>query len=133
MTLLAVEHPDWMLDAECTRAKPELFYPEPAGRSVTEAKAVCARCPVQAECLAWAIRTNEPWGIWGGQTPDERGAALRAELDRVDTLGRSSAEVAAIIGCHPRVVVRRRAQRRAIAEERERLRAEATSIMQRLA
>jgi len=29
MTLLAVEHPDWMLDAECTRAKPELFYPEP--------------------------------------------------------------------------------------------------------
>jgi WhiB family redox-sensing transcriptional regulator len=73
MTLLAVEHPDWMLDAECTRAKPELFYPEPAGRSVNEAKAICARCTVTAECLAFALTHGElHFGVWGGLSAKER-------------------------------------------------------------
>jgi len=82
MTLLAVEHPDWMLDAECTRAKPELFYPEPAGRSVTEAKAVCARCTVIAECLAFALAHDElNFGVWGGKSAKER-QRLAAEAGR---------------------------------------------------
>jgi WhiB family redox-sensing transcriptional regulator len=73
MTLLAVEHPDWMLDAECTRERPELFYPEPAGRSVTEAKKVCARCSVTTECLAFALAHGEiNYGVWGGLSVKER-------------------------------------------------------------
>ncbi len=73
MTLLAVEHPDWMLDAECTRERPELFYPEPAGRSVTEAKEVCARCTVSAQCLAFALDHGElNYGVWGGLSVKER-------------------------------------------------------------
>jgi WhiB family redox-sensing transcriptional regulator len=73
MTLLTVEHPDWMLDAECTRERPEIFYPEPAGRAVTEAKKVCARCAVTAECLTFALEHGElHFGVWGGLSVKER-------------------------------------------------------------
>jgi Transcription factor WhiB len=36
-----------------------------------EAKAICATCPVTDPCLAFAIRTGQLWGIWGGKTPQE--------------------------------------------------------------
>lgn len=34
---------------------------------IARAKAVCARCPLQASCLADALAREEPWGVWGGQ------------------------------------------------------------------
>lgn len=37
-----------------------------------EAKAICARCPVQAECGAWATATGLPYAIAGGLTDTER-------------------------------------------------------------
>ena len=37
-----------------------------------KAKAVCATCPVVAECLKWALDVGEPYGIWGGKSPAER-------------------------------------------------------------
>ncbi len=73
MTLLAVEHPDWMLDAECARSNPEIFYPEPAGSSVAAAKRVCADCTVTTECLAFALAHGElDYGVWGGKSVTER-------------------------------------------------------------
>ena len=73
MTILAVEHPDWMLDAECTRVDPAIFYPEPAGRSVNDAKPVCGRCSVTAECLQFALDHDElNFGVWGGLSVTER-------------------------------------------------------------
>jgi WhiB family redox-sensing transcriptional regulator len=36
------------------------------------AKAVCASCPVLAQCRAHALAAQEPYGIWGGLTEDER-------------------------------------------------------------
>lgn len=41
-------------------------------REIAEAKAVCARCPVKDECLAHALRNEEPDGIWGGLTREGR-------------------------------------------------------------
>lgn len=37
-----------------------------------EAKLICARCPVQEECLAYAFETEEPLGVWGGMSAQER-------------------------------------------------------------
>ena len=37
-----------------------------------EAKAVCAGCLVRRECLAFALRTRQVHGIWGGLTEEER-------------------------------------------------------------
>jgi WhiB family redox-sensing transcriptional regulator len=67
---------DWRLRAACRFTDPDLFFPvSNAGHSVdqvTAAKVVCAACPVLAECLAFALRTRQAHGIWGGMTEDER-------------------------------------------------------------
>lgn len=36
------------------------------------AKDICAECPLQFSCLAFALINNEKWGVWGGFTPGER-------------------------------------------------------------
>jgi WhiB family redox-sensing transcriptional regulator len=42
-----------------------------------KAKAICATCSVRAECLDYALRTRESYGIWGGLTEVERKALQR--------------------------------------------------------
>jgi WhiB family redox-sensing transcriptional regulator len=41
-------------------------------RREARAKAICATCPVIDICLRTALRNNEPFGVWGGMSPDER-------------------------------------------------------------
>jgi WhiB family redox-sensing transcriptional regulator len=36
------------------------------------AEAVCARCEVRSECLAFALATWQPYGVWGRTSPEER-------------------------------------------------------------
>ena len=43
------------------------------------AKAVCARCPVMQLCRDHALRVEEPWGIWGALTEEERAEILFCE------------------------------------------------------
>lgn len=66
----------------------ELFFPpeDPRSEGLRErrlreagAKRICARCPVVAECLEWALENREMRGIWGGRTELERKAILRAQ------------------------------------------------------
>lgn len=45
---------------------------DPYSLEVKAAKAACERCPVQAECLEYALVSNLQDGIWGGTTPHER-------------------------------------------------------------
>jgi WhiB family redox-sensing transcriptional regulator len=53
--------------AACLAADPALFFPEPGDTAAEEkALAVCAGCPVLAQCYAWAVDNGERWGIWGG-------------------------------------------------------------------
>lgn len=66
----------WMDDALCAQTDPELFFPHKGG-PVRVARAVCARCPVQAECLNHALAGHERYGIFGGVTPMERRKLLR--------------------------------------------------------
>src|SRR5450755_1084739 len=49
----------------CRGADPDLFFPL-LGESADPAKAICAACAVQAECLALARARGERFGIWGG-------------------------------------------------------------------
>lgn len=72
---------DWRSRAACLDVDPELFFPVATDgpvydAQVTAAKAVCARCPVVAECLAEAL-ARIPDGIAGGLTEVERRALRR--------------------------------------------------------
>ena len=66
----------WQDKAACKGLDPELFFP-PRGVNATEAKAVCASCPVQTDCALYALEHNEREGIWGGLAREERLAFKR--------------------------------------------------------
>jgi WhiB family redox-sensing transcriptional regulator len=72
----------WQAAAACRSADPDLFFPSSASGKATEqvwqAKAICARCRVRRQCLAFALRTGQAYGIWGGLTERERYQAARA-------------------------------------------------------
>ena len=62
---------DWTRAAACRGLDPEMFYADRGG-SVTEAKAICARCPVREACLEYALAAGEKWGVWGGLSERQR-------------------------------------------------------------
>jgi len=70
----------WATQALCDGADPDLFFP-PADRLGAPAQRICGRCPVQDQCLAYAVVADEPAGIWGGLGLHER-QALRRYLQR---------------------------------------------------
>jgi WhiB family transcriptional regulator, redox-sensing transcriptional regulator len=61
----------WAVRASCAQTDPEIFFP-PHGDPATEARQICACCPVRDDCLAYALDAAERFGIWGGLDPDER-------------------------------------------------------------
>jgi WhiB family redox-sensing transcriptional regulator len=68
---------DWRAEAACSEpATTNLFFPVgvtgQAEIQIRQAKAVCQECPVKAECLEFAITTNQEYGVWGGTSEDER-------------------------------------------------------------
>lgn len=44
---------------------------------VQTARAICAECPVQQECLEYALTHHEIFGVWGGRTERERRKLLK--------------------------------------------------------
>lgn len=73
---------DWEERARCRTVGADPFYPDGRGQqylaAAEKAKAVCAHCPVQRDCLALALHLEAGAdlagraGIWGGTTPRER-------------------------------------------------------------
>lgn len=63
--------PAWMLEAACLDVDPEVFFPVDH-RDADSALAVCAACPVRAECLDYANREGIRHGVWGGLTQQQR-------------------------------------------------------------
>lgn len=74
---------DWQMQAACRGEDPSLFFHPEGERGPARlarelaAKAVCASCPVMAQCAAHALKVREPYGVWGGLTEDERESLLR--------------------------------------------------------
>ena len=73
-----IEVYSWQLLGACRSADSALFF-LPEGergprkkRRERAAKAICRSCPVRESCLAFATSIREPYGVWGGLTPEER-------------------------------------------------------------
>ncbi|MDQ3896749.1 MAG: WhiB family transcriptional regulator [Actinomycetota bacterium] len=75
---------DWRRYAACNGCDVELFFPVgvtgPAVEQIEAAKEVCGHCIVRAECLDFALVTNQESGVWGGATEEERRKLRRSWL-----------------------------------------------------
>ena len=57
----------------CQTTDFELWFAETSGVGGSRAaKKLCQACPVQVECLTYALDAREPHGIWGGMTVKDR-------------------------------------------------------------
>lgn len=61
----------WMERGACRDMDPETFFPS-RGEVVDITIAICRRCPVREQCLAYAIDNRIHHGIWGGRSERER-------------------------------------------------------------
>ena len=73
---------DWRLRSSCLDVDTNLFFPIGlTGDAIDQtnlAKNICRECAVQPQCLEFALRTNQDYGVWGGCTEDERRAIRRS-------------------------------------------------------
>jgi len=113
--------PAWMTGGVCAQVDPELWFPEKGG-STRQAKALCARCPVHPECLAYALVHDERFGVWGGASERDRrrmkrtatrpqGVPVRAPDKRTGVIRQlattlTDPEIAGRLGCSSRTVLR---------------------------
>ena len=74
----------WQHRAACRGEVASLFFPDALEETRDDrldrearAKAICATCPVRAECLEYALRAHENHGVWGGLNEYERRALVR--------------------------------------------------------
>jgi WhiB family redox-sensing transcriptional regulator len=64
----------WSELASCRETGPddETWFPEAKWGRATDAKRIFQRCPVRRECLEYALKHGERFGVWGGLTSKER-------------------------------------------------------------
>ena len=61
----------WQDRAACFGIDPDVFFPiseEEAGPAL----AFCNVCAIREECLAWALKNGERYGVWGATTEQQR-------------------------------------------------------------
>ncbi len=77
-----IEDWEWQHEGVCRTLPSEMFFHPDGERGPRRrnrenaAKAVCATCPVMQRCRQHALANQEPYGIWGGLSEDDRAAIL---------------------------------------------------------
>lgn len=79
MTILDTPGTPWTAYAACAGDDniddwhaPKPYGPRRDSPAMARVRAVCARCPVTDDCLAYALEQGISEGIWGGLDPHER-------------------------------------------------------------
>lgn len=67
---------EWMQRGSCRFEPPGTFFPSD-GVGVEVAKRICADCPVQGECLEYALEQRIDHGVWGGTSERQRRRILK--------------------------------------------------------
>ena len=73
---------EWQFSSACKDLPSETFFHPDGERGpsrknrIKNAKAICNQCPVIKECLKHALDIQEPFGIWGGTSEEERAELL---------------------------------------------------------
>jgi WhiB family redox-sensing transcriptional regulator len=66
-----LRRPSWMELAACAGMPIDVFFPA-KGQTAAAARAICATCKVQPECLDYARADSDTMGFWGGTSERER-------------------------------------------------------------
>jgi WhiB family redox-sensing transcriptional regulator len=78
----------WMDGAACAGKPLEWWFPVTHNGNdgtARAAKALCSTCPVQTECLQFALDSDDRYGIFGGLLPHERYALTHKQPLRKDS------------------------------------------------
>lgn len=75
-TVVDEDPAEWMAHAAC-QDKPTSFWFPVDGAGTQRAKWACEPCPVQAECLDYALENRIDHGVWGGESERSRRRLLR--------------------------------------------------------
>ncbi len=98
----------WRQQAGCASLDTNMFFPTGlTGSSIEQtnlAKSVCKDCPVANQCLEFALRTLQDYGVWGGRTEEERRVIRRSR--------RAAARKAALAASEARAASEREAHNR---------------------
>ena len=76
----------WQQSGACRELPSDVFFHPDGERGPNRrnreknAKAVCATCPVIEQCRTHVLTIQEPYGIWGGLTEDDRLVILNDKL-----------------------------------------------------
>lgn len=66
----------WATRAACRGFDSAIFFPGQDGNA-EPALRVCESCPVEEDCLQYALETRQRYGVWGGTTERQRRRILR--------------------------------------------------------
>lgn len=78
---------EWQYQGACRDLDTEQFFHPEGERGGTRkrrddaAKAICAQCPVINQCREYALAAQEPYGVWGGLSAEERREIIRANQE----------------------------------------------------
>jgi WhiB family redox-sensing transcriptional regulator len=70
----------WMAKGNCADEPPSTFFPSD-GVGVEVARRICGTCPVQEQCLEYALKSRIDHGVWGGCSERERRRILKRRRD----------------------------------------------------
>jgi len=105
---------EWQRLGACRgRDSAQFFHPDgergsSRNRRESEAKSVCAGCPVRAECAAHALSVREPYGVWGGFSESERLRLLAVGWEDLANRSRTRVDISRLearVGRRHRVAV----------------------------
>ena len=74
--LIAAADRSWTSRALCAQADPDMFFSDSKSETA-QAKEICGKCDVCAECLTYALDSGERHGVWGGLDAEERRRLVR--------------------------------------------------------
>lgn len=74
--LRLLDDTEWMADGVCSpehtpRHDPNIWFPVD-GVGVDRARRLCSACPVEADCLDYALTNRITHGVWGGESERSR-------------------------------------------------------------
>jgi WhiB family redox-sensing transcriptional regulator len=83
-----IEDWEWQHQGACRTLPSEMFFHPDGERGPRRrnrenaAKAICATCPVMERCRQHALANQEPYGIWGGLSEDDRASILTSHASK---------------------------------------------------